>query len=150
LAVALGLLLVFPAAAGAFAADERPRPRVALAACSTGATDDERFGVFTASMPALRGTVRTAMRFPLRERTPGSRWTRVRAAGFGRWERSDPGRAGFVYTKRVERMRRVADYRVVVRFRWEQADGTRRRRVRRSPVCRQPDPRPDLELASVT
>jgi hypothetical protein len=142
--------LAAPAAAGTLQG-ERPPLAATLAACAAGATPDERFAVFTGSMPAIRGTQRMAMRFTLLLRSSADApWEVVRARGFGRWERSDPGRAGFVYTKRVERLLQGRSYRVIVRYRWYGARGAlQRTRVRRSPVCRQPDQRPDLEVDSV-
>jgi hypothetical protein len=146
----LCLVLPAPAAAGALQG-ERPPLAATVAACNAGATPDERFAVFTGSMPAVRGTQRMAMRFTLLLRSRADRpWEVVRARGFGRWERSDPGRAGFVYSKRVERLLPGRSYRVIVRYRWYGAKGVlQRTRLRRTPLCRQPDQRPDLEVDSV-
>jgi hypothetical protein len=132
-------------------ADAPPPLKAALAACATGVSEEERFAVFTGSMPAYRGTKRMAMRFDLFIRIVGSDdWLPVKSKGFGRWERSDPNREGFVYTKRVERLLQGAGYRVAVRFRWYQSAGAARPdRVRRTPVCRQPDQRPNLALGDI-
>ena len=152
------MLLACVAAVPAFAqdapppADAAPPPlKASLAACSTGASGDQRFAVFTGSMPAYRGTRRMAMRFDLFIRPIGAReWLPVRGKGLSRWQRSDPGRTGFVYTKRVERLLQGNDYRVTVRFRWYQSSGVRRKdRVRRTPICRQPDQRPNLRVESL-
>jgi len=155
----LSLLLLgalAPTFASASAAQEggstgKPPLRASLAACQTGATEEERFAIFTGSMPARRGTVRMAMRFDLYERTgPGGPWRRVSAPDLGRWERSQPLRAGFVWTKRVERLRDGAAYRSVVRLRWYAARGRVQAELRRTtPVCRQPDRRADLEVESL-
>ena len=154
-------LFVVLSAAGIPAFAQSPQPAVqqapppplkaSLAACSTGATEDERFAVFTGSMPGYRGTRRMAMKFDLFIRpVGGDTWLPVRARGLGRWQRSEPGRNGFVYTKRVERLLQGNEYRVVVRFRWYQTPGTRRRdRVRRTPICRQPDQRPNLRIETL-
>ena len=130
---------------------ERPPLRATLDACGTGPTPDERFAVFGGSMPARKGTRRMAMRFDLYERRSRSgRFKRVSAAAFGRWDRSLPDRAGFVYTKQVERLRDGADYRAVVRFRWYDARGETQRTTRRTtPVCEQPDRRADLVVEAV-
>jgi hypothetical protein len=148
----IAILAAFAGAAPAGTAQQTP-PKLGatLAACESGPAADQRFAVFTGSMPALRGTTRMAMRFTLllRSRSAGD-WETVRAKGFGRWERSDPGRAGFVYSKRVERLLPGRSYRVVVRYRWYGAKGVlQRTRIRRTPVCRQTDQRPDLEIDSV-
>jgi hypothetical protein len=101
-------------------------------------------------MPAKTGTVRMAIRFDLFERVPGAAWKRIAAPEFGRWERSQPLRAGFVWTKRVERLRDGAEYRSSVRFRWYAARGRLQSETRRTtPVCRQPDRRADLAVESV-
>jgi hypothetical protein len=152
------LLLAFVAAVPAFGQDAQPAPgeappplKASLAACSVGATEDQRFAVFTGSMPAYRGTRRMAMKFDLfMRRTGAADWLPVKVRGLGRWQRSAPGREGFVYTKRVEHLLQGHDYRVAVRFRWYQAPGLKRRdRVRRTPVCRQPDQRPNLKIESL-
>lgn len=143
-------LLLLPAlaalAAPASATAAHPRLEVHLAACQTGTTPPGRFLAVTASMPALRGTARMELRFDLLERRRGERsWRRERAPKLGRWERSQPGRSGFVFTKRVDELRAPAVYRALVRFRWRDASGAvQRRAVRRSAVCRQPDLRPNL------
>jgi hypothetical protein len=84
-------------------------------------------------------------------RSPGRRWHRVRIPGFSAWHNSDPGRARYVYTKRVEGLVGPARYRVGVRFHWLAADGSVLRRARAlSRSCRMPDPRPDLRVADVS
>lgn len=154
-------LLALAAAVPAFGQDAQPAPaepspappplKATLAACSVGATDDQRFAVFTGSMPAYRGTRRMAMKFDLFMRPIGATsWLQVKSKGLSRWQRSGPGREGFVYTKRVERLLQGNEYRVTVRFRWYQAPGLKRRdRVRRTPICRQPDQRPNLKIESL-
>jgi hypothetical protein len=150
-AAAAALPAAAPAAPAAPPASSALPPlRAALAACSTGATADERFAVFVASMPALPGTRRMAMRFDLYERRLGTRrWIRLGARGFGRWQRSSEGRSGFVYTKRVERLRRGREYRAHVRFRWHGAHGIQRTAARRTAACAQPDQRPNLRIVAV-
>jgi CARDB len=146
----LGLLAV-PAGAQDGGTAQRPPLKASLAACSTGPAEDQRFAVFTGSMPAYRGTKRMAMRFDLFLRPDGAdEWLPVRVRGLGRWQRSDPNRTGFVYTKRVERLLQGNDYRVSVRFRWYQSGTPRRDRVRRTPVCEQPDQRANLRIESVS
>ena len=154
-------LLALVATVPAFGQDAQPTPasptpappplKASLAACSAGADEDQRFAVFTGSMPAYRGTRRMAMKFDLFIRPiGGAEWLPVKGRGLSRWQRSDPGREGFVYTKRVERLLQGNDYRVSVRFRWYQGTGPKRRdRVRRTPVCRQPDQRPNLKIEAL-
>ena len=152
--VAVSLCLaavVAPAAASHRDGAASPALRAVLAACSAGPTEDERFAVFTGSMPARSGTRQMAMRFDLQVRREGTMpWSSQRARGFGRWLRSQTGRSGFVYTKRVERLEQGVEYRSVVSFRWHGADGrVLRRTARRSRVCRQPDLRPNLRVGAV-
>jgi hypothetical protein len=150
--VLLSLLAAGSAAAQTPTPTADPPPlKASLVACSSGATADERFALFTGSMPATVGTVRMAMRFDLHVRAigGGTAWRPVKAKGFGHWQRSIAGKSGFVYTKRVERMRPAAEYRTTVRFRWYDAKGVQRESVRRTPVCQQPDQRPNLVLALV-
>jgi hypothetical protein len=72
------------------------------------------------------------------------------APEFGRWDRSQPLRAGFVWTKRVERLHDGAEYRSSVRFRWYAAGGRLQSETRRTtPACRQPDRRADLSVESL-
>ena len=149
--VPLVLLLAFPAAGHAAAPDDLPPLKASLTSCAAGPAAADRHAVFTGSMPAQRGTARMAMRFDLLRRDEGAReYTRVKAAKLGRWERSEPGRAGFIWSKRVERLADGASYRARVRFRWFDAGGeVQRTAVRRTPACVQPDQRADLEVAEV-
>ena len=95
-------------------------------------------------------TVQVA-RVDLEARKGTGAWKPVVSPSFGRYERSAPGAAGFVYSKRVERLAAGASYRVTVRFRWLDADGeTVKRAVRQSGACRQPDLRPDLAVTALT
>lgn len=152
LLLAVALLASVPAVTSA--AEPRqagPSLRAEAPTCRTGATPDERYAVFTGSMPARPQGDRMAMRFDLQIRKQGERsFTSVRAPSFGRWERSQPGRRGFIYSKRIDGLTAPAAYRAVVRFRWYAADGTVVMTQRRTtPSCTQPDPRPNLRLLAV-
>lgn len=149
----IAVLAVLAGAVPSVAAAQTPAPaRPPLAAtvttCTTGLTLADRTVVFTGSMPPVQGSVSMAMRFDLYDREDDSDpYTRVKVPGFGRWERSAKQVAGFVYDKRVEQLQTPADYRVTVSFRWYDAGGkVMRRKQRTSPVCRQPDLRPDLRV----
>lgn len=144
------LLAAFPAAARA---DTRPLELgVHPAACQTGAAAADRAAVFEATMPAADGAVRLGMRFDLEERRAGARdFRRLKVPNFGVWQRSAPGVGGYVVDKRVEQLAAGSAYRVVVRFRWYDAEGAVVRRARRtSAACRQPDLRPDLRVVAIT
>ncbi len=140
--------LALPAAARAEAPDP-PTLEAGLTSCVTGVTMASRSATFSASMPARAGASVLAMRFEL-ERRRGKAWNPVTASTFGRWERSAPDAAGFVYDKRVEGLTVLASYRATVSFRWYDASGHVVREVRRkTPVCRQPELRPDLEPVQI-
>ncbi len=122
------------------AAQQRPTLRAELLRCRTGDTPVTRSATFRASMPAARRTRRMAMRFELRQRLrAGAEFRRVRVPDWTRWERSEPRAAGFVFTRRVQRLRSGAAYRAVVVFRWYDAQGDVQREARRlTEQCVQP------------
>jgi CARDB len=142
------------AAAPAVDADAQQRRPVQarLVSCTTGATVAARTATFTARMPAIAGTDRMAMRFDLLQRTPGAaEYAPVRLPAWGVWARSERGRTGFIFTKKVQGLRAPGSYRARVRFRWYGPDGHVLRRARRvTRTCRQPDPRPDLRAGALT
>lgn len=145
--------LAFPAVAGAQlpAAPDRPALAAALTSCTTGPAPADRTAVFTGSMPQIAKATSMSMRFELQSRPdPGTEYTRVKLSGFSAPVRSEPGVSGFVYAKRVEQLAPGSAYRVVVQFRWRDARGAVVRKARRtSPVCREPDLRPDLQVTRV-
>jgi hypothetical protein len=151
----IGVVGVVALAGGATAhASDRVPLSARVASCLTGADPDARAAAFTGSMPALSGTRRMQMRFGLQQR-PGSssrtRFKRVAVPSWSGWVTSDPGRQGFVFTKRVEGLTAPAAYRATVTFRWLDARGhTQKTRTRTTPVCEEPDPRADLVLASLS
>jgi hypothetical protein len=140
-----------PAAARA-AEQHRPPLKARLASCTTGAAAGARTATFTAGMPAVAGTARMWIRFDLLQRMPGeAEFAPVTLPAWGRWERSEPGRAGFIYTKTVNALRAPGAYRARVRFRWYDGNGRLLRRAQRlTKICRQPDPRPDLRAGALS
>jgi hypothetical protein len=154
LAMLACLAAAAPAAAPAVAragAQQHPPLQARLVSCATGAAARERTAAFTASMPAVGGAARMGMRFDLLQRMLGeAEFAPVNLPAWGRWERSEPGRTGFIYTKTVQALRAPGAYRARVRFRWYAADGRLLRSARRlTPICRQPDPRPDLRAGAL-
>jgi hypothetical protein len=148
----LPVALLAAALCAAPAGAQAPPPaKAVLAACDRGLAEEQRNAVFEGRMGALAGAERMQMRFTLQVQLPGkARWSAVAAPGWGGWVTADPGVARYVYAKRVERLAAPAAYRVVVRFRWlDAAGGTVARSRSISRACRQPDPRPDLEVRSV-
>ncbi|MBJ7330229.1 MAG: hypothetical protein JHC95_10050 [Solirubrobacteraceae bacterium] len=149
--IVLSLVLLALLPACAFAAKARqaaPPLRADTPTCRTGVTPAERFAVFSASMPARSGAARMAMRFDLQLREPSdSRYRGQKAPSFGRWERSKTGRRGFIYSKRVDGLTAPATYRAIVRYRWYDGAGKVIASAHRTtPLCGQPDPRPNLRL----
>jgi hypothetical protein len=145
------LALLAPAAG---AAVPRWAAKAVLADCERGTGEDsaDRAAVFEGQMRTLRAAARMQMRFTLQARTPESaRWGAVSAPGFGTWVSSAPGTSRYVYTKRVEGLLAPASYRVQLRFRWLSASGRTLADARRnSATCRQPDPRPNLVVSSLS
>jgi hypothetical protein len=131
--------------------------RVALSAkvaiCTTGADPDARAAAFTGSMPATASSRRMQMRFQLQQRIGSSTrapFRKVAVPGWSAWVTSDPGRQGFVFTKRVEALSAPAAYRAAVTFRWLDARGhAQKTATRTTAACEEPDPRADLVLASL-
>jgi len=123
-----------------------------LSDCHTGLLPADRFAVFVGQMPALQGTRRMWMRFDLFQRTGATgSWQHVVVPKFGTWQKSLPGKPGFIYTKRVDELQAPSDYRAAVRFRWYDAHGKLQRQSRRvTKTCHEPDPRPDLAIGGVT
>jgi len=134
-----------PSAAGA-ASTKPPKLAATLESCITSPLPVGRIASFVGSMPARADGARMQMRFELERRRHGERrWRRLKAKGFGVWERADRNVAGFVFTKRVTGLPVPATYRALVRFRWLSAGGrTVKRAQARTPACRQPDLRPNL------
>ncbi|MBI5104534.1 MAG: hypothetical protein HZB46_06035 [Solirubrobacterales bacterium] len=142
--VLLAALAPAPAHAGRLPLEAR------LTGCTSGPDETARAATFAATMPRIKGAVRMGLRFDLYQRVGFEPWKRVGVEGWGVWHRSEPRRPGFIYTKRVERLRAPAAYRAVVRFRWygKKARVLRERR-RTTLVCSQPDPRANLVAGSL-
>jgi len=141
---ALAPALLAPAGAAA-AAD--PRAEARMTRCEPALEQGRRYLVVQGRMRRVRDAAKLQMRFELQVRLPERpRWARLDAPGFGTWLTADPAPRRYVYSKRVENLTAPAAYRMVVRFRWLDADGRRLTATRRtSERCEQPDLRPDLE-----
>lgn len=142
---------VTPPATGPSVAPARPPLAATVTSCATGLNAADRTAVFSGSMPTIRRATSMAMRFELyaRHDETGS-FSRLRVPGFSSWVRSDANVAGFVYDKRVQQLAAPSAYRVLVHFRWYDAHGhVVRRTERTSSSCREPDLRPDLQIAAL-
>ncbi|WP_028061706.1 CARDB domain-containing protein [Candidatus Solirubrobacter pratensis] len=111
---------------------------------------DQGVATFEGRVTPLRRAVRTQLRFTLQARTPDDpEWTRVPAPGFRTWITA-PRAGRYLYDKTVEQLLAPGEYRALVEFRWRDARGRTVRGDRAyTRVCRQPDPRPDLAIASL-
>jgi hypothetical protein len=143
---------VLASAAAPALAQDRSSLQARLVSCTTGATPAARTATFTARMPAAAGTARMWMRFDLLQRAAGeTEFAPVRLPAWGVWHRSERGRSAFIFTKKVRGLRAPGAYRARVRFRWYDAQGRIQRRARRiTRICRQPDPRPDLQAGALS
>ncbi|HMJ36032.1 MAG TPA: CARDB domain-containing protein [Baekduia sp.] len=150
----LALLALGAAVAPAFASTpalDKLTLAAKTTACTTGEQETSRAATFTGSMPAVAGTRRMQMRFVLVQRLGETGpFARVEVPGWGSWEKSDPGRPGFVFTKRVAALAAPASYRAQITFRWVDRKGhALRTTTRTTSTCVQPDPRPDLVLGGL-
>jgi hypothetical protein len=147
-AALIGVLL---AAALAPAAHAAMPAGVKLLACEPALLAADRSATFEARVRPLRGSLRMQVRFTLQTRAGAPEpWRRVLAPGLDDWLTSAPGVSRYTYAKTVQNLPAPAAYRVLVRFRWLDADGAVLARTRvTSDACRQPDMRPDLVAARI-
>ena len=147
--IACASLLALPVAARAAVG---PRASAQLNRCHPSLDAAQRYAVFSGSMRSLRaGGDRMDMRFDLFRRAPGAfAFKRVAAPGLGVWNHADPGVGRFKFKQKVENLGAPATYRALVRFRWLNARGgvfTRARHL--TPICQQPDLRPNLRIGRI-
>jgi len=119
--------------------------QAALMRCDTGVA------TFEGRVTALKRATKAQMRFTLQARTPEEPvWRAVSAPGFGTWLTAPKGAGRYVYDKTVQQLLAPGEYRAVIRFRWRDAKGrVLRTETATTKVCRQPDPRPDLEIVAL-
>jgi hypothetical protein len=128
-------------------------PSVSLAVCHPSDAVDQRYASFTGQMRALPGTKRMAMHFTLLERlsTNKAGFLPVSLQDLKPWRKSKRGARTFIYTQRVTALRDAGSYRMRVQFRWYGDHKTvLRTSTVRSRTCRQPAPRPNLTITSIT
>ena len=135
--------VVLATAPGAHAATRMGQ--AALMRCDTGVA------TFEGRVTALKRAPKAQMRFTLQARTPEEPvWRAVSAPGFGTWLTAPKGAGRYVYDKTVQQLLAPGEYRAVIRFRWRDAKGrVLRTETATTKVCRQPDPRPDLEIVAL-
>lgn len=147
-----------PASASRASIPAAPAPAARLRdyACHTGRQPSSRSIFVAAEMRALSRPAHLALRARLL-RSPLGRsagaWQVVTAGSLGRWLRPANAtlgeRHGDVWIVRlpVQDLQAPGRYRLQVAFRWSDRRGRPLAAVKRlSPVCRQPDPRPDLRV----
>jgi hypothetical protein len=137
------LVLVVPAAQ----ARTSPFARATLVSCDR----DAREAVFEGRVLSFHKAPKMQLRFTLQASTPDAPgWRKIQAEGFGTWITVPPALAKYTYDKTVEDLLAPASYRAVLDFRWRDRRGKTIRTERAvSPVCKQPDARPDLLVRSV-
>ena len=137
--VATVVLLAAVAAGSALGA--APRSAVRVVQCDRV----DHSAAFQGRMKRIPGARRMAMRFALLERIPGKAFERVDAPGLARWHSSRRGKAVFSYRQNVKGLTETGAYRTLVAFRWFDRRGRLlREERRRSSVCDQLGPRPNL------
>lgn len=146
-ALAIVAVLALPAAAAA-----KGPASVHVKSCRTGAHASDRKATFKAWMRAVHGTSRMSLRFSLVGRRPGRSAEHVDApAKLRRWHTSHEGVVRYGYSQTVKRLEQGTSYRMVVHFRWYDADGhTIKRAKRTSGDCDQLSDLPNLVLAGIT
>ena len=146
------LIALIALAAPAVAHAQAPPLRAKVTACETGPLPTDRVAAFTGSMPSIAGSRRLWMRFDVLARIGTARtYTALKVPGLGVWQKSASGHAaGFVFTQRVQALAGPGSYKAVVRYRWYGKNGKLLRSTsRQTPVCRQPDQRPDLQAGAL-
>jgi hypothetical protein len=112
---------------------------------------DLREAVFEGQMRVYRKAPKLQMRFTLQASTPDApKWGKVALPDFSEWITAPANVGKYTYDKTVEDLLAPASYRAVVDFRWKSRAGkTIRTEQAISPVCKQPDARPDLVVRNV-
>jgi hypothetical protein len=140
-------LFALPAAGAQARAPQVTYGRATLVSCAK----DTRQAVFEGQLRVFRQAPKMQMRFTLQASTPDAvKWRKVDAPNFGEWISAPAGVGKYTYDKTVQDLLAPASYRAVVDFRWRDRGGkTIRTEKVTSPVCKQPDARPDLVMRSV-
>ena len=112
---------------------------------------DSGVATFQGRVAAWKRGSKAQMRFTLQARTPEEpTWRGVATPGFGTWLTAPPKAGRYVYDKTVQQLLAPAEYRAVVRFRWRDSHGrVLRTESATTKICRQPDPRPDLQIVAL-
>ncbi len=138
---------LFALSAGTAQGRSSPFAKATLVSCDREA----REAVFEGRVLTFRRAATMQLRFTLQALTPDDRrWRKIDTPGFRTWITAPAGLGKYTYDKTVQDLLAPASYRAVVEFRWRDRRGrTVRTEKARSPVCRQPDERPDLVVRKV-
>ena len=110
----------------------------------------ERTAAFYGRMRRVPGTERMWMRFTLQERVGDTGFKTIPSPELGVWRKSRPNVRRFGYRQQVADLAAGGAYRVKVRYRWYDAEGTVIKRARRrSRACKQAGRLPNLRIGRV-
>ncbi|MFL5782206.1 MAG: CARDB domain-containing protein [Thermoleophilaceae bacterium] len=139
--------LAMPAAASA-----KGPAAVHLKSCTTGDKPSERQATFKSWMHSVTGSARMAVRFKLVAQTTGRSAERVDSPQeLNTWHRSHTGVTRYVYSQTIKRLEKGTTYRMVVKYRWYDANGEVIKRAKRtSHECEQTGDLPNLIVAGVS
>jgi hypothetical protein len=145
-AIVIAASLAVPAAASA-----KGSAAVHLKSCKTGSEATDRKATFKAWMHTVPGARRMAVRFKLVAQKPGRSAQRVEGLdALDVWHRSDKGVTRYTYTQTVKKLASGTAYRMVVRFRWYDANGEIVKRAKRtSDECVQEGDLPNLIIPAI-
>jgi hypothetical protein len=140
-------IFLLPAAGAQARVAQASYARAVVVSCDT----DAREAVFEGQVRVFRKAPRMQMRFTLQASTPDApRWRKVVLPDFSGWISAPANLGKYTYDRTVQDLLAPASYRAVVDFRWRDRRGrTIRTEKVISPVCKQPDARPDLVLRAV-
>jgi len=132
---------------GAAEARQSANARALLTTCDRDAHE----ATFQGQLSQVRKGLKMQLRFTLQVSTPDApRYRKVAADGFGAWITAPSTARKYTYDKTVQGLLVPASYRVAIDFRWKSKAGRTIRTERAiSPVCKQPDARPDLVVRNV-
>jgi archaellum component FlaF (FlaF/FlaG flagellin family) len=149
--LSLAFLIVAALAVPAAASAKGPAS-VHLKSCTTGDRPSERKATFKSWMHSIPGSARMAVRFKLLSRTTGRSAQRVEGPqALNTWHRSHTGVTRYVYSQTIKKLEQGTSYRMVVRYRWYDANGEIIKRAKRtSHECVQTGDLPNLIVAGVT
>ena len=136
--LAILALLVFALAVPGQAQAAFKLPSAQVLECKSGDAGETRSATFQGRMRAIAGTDRMLMRFTLMERFGDEKLHQLKVPKLKAWHSAKPGIKDFRYRQIVTNLQGGGEYRMVVDFRWLDAEGNLLRKTRRlSGVCRQ-------------